>query len=401
MPRRILLLDTEPTLAARLEQHLREDGYEVWSVPVQHPHWEAAVRAYAFDLVLFDTERVKLTPASWMRWMRQIHPYAVFVAMTRTRTVTAAIAWMRTGVVDYVEKPLRKDRLSSWCKHWLAEKEPHAEILPAPEDDFPITGVRLNSKLSQTLRERAYFWSQQEVPVVLTGEEGSEKESIAIWMHKQSTRRYKPWESIQWATLLSKQKQGGISWKRWCHRLEGGAVWVEMEVRQAKEYLFQDCGVWVPGIRWYVGLSAKTVQLPAEIVQIRVPPLRERPEDAVMWTLHWMQEWAQQRGKVPLRLTPQARRWVMTQSWPGNERQLQSMVQQALQRVPHGLLDESHFVPLEAPPVPLGGMALDVLEQQALFRTLEVFGGNKTATAKTLGISRRTLYNKLAFYKMR
>lgn len=399
MPRRILLIDTEPKVAMRLEQCLLEEGYSVWNVSGEQPHCEAAVRSYSCDLVLFDTEIVRTTPTLWMRWMRQFHPYTPFVAMNRKRTVAAAIAWMRTGVLDYVEKPLRKDRLSSWCQQWMVRRAEKTDDDFA--GDFPLPCIHLTSPAMKTLREQAYFWSQRDVPVVLVGEEGTEKESIAAWMHKQSTRCDKPWQRISWSSLLLQQRQGKTAWRRWCQEHEEGAVWVEMDTRSARNFLFQPCGIWVPGIRWYVGISTQTLQLPGEVAQIRIPSLRERPEDAVTWALYWVQDWAKERGKPSPQLTKQARQWLLTQPWPGNTNQLQSVVQQVLARMPEGSLEEYQFAAFGAPSRPFACMALNDLEQQALLRTLRLFDGNKTAAAKTLGISRRTLYNKLAFYKMR
>jgi DNA-binding NtrC family response regulator len=142
------------------------------------------------------------------------------------------------------------------------------------------------------------------------------------------------------------------------------------------------------------------------IFTIRIPPLRDRREDIPVLAADFLAEYAQKYQKSVTRLMPETEKLLVAYAWPGNVRELRNVIEQAvlLARGPDlepGLLPQMlHREPARAEALTIRiGTPMEDIEREVILRTLEANGGNKTATAEVLGISRRSIYNKLAEYE--
>jgi DNA-binding NtrC family response regulator len=141
------------------------------------------------------------------------------------------------------------------------------------------------------------------------------------------------------------------------------------------------------------------------VFAIRLPPLRERREDVPPLVAHFVQKFEAETGKRVRAVTPEALAALQAHSWPGNVRELRNAVERAMILVDGDVIGEDHLPPdvRAAQPeaaslrIPLG-LPLDEVERQVILASLDRNGGNKARTAELLGISEKTLYNKLHRY---
>ena len=154
------------------------------------------------------------------------------------------------------------------------------------------------------------------------------------------------------------------------------------------------------------GAFRKDLFFRLNVVRIDLPPLRERPEDLEALTAHLLEEQSRRQGGAALRLSPGARRRLREHDWPGNVRELQNVIESAciLTRGPE--IAESSLrlgAPRDADPVTVAGArreSLAQVEERYIREILRVTGGNQTRAARILGISRKTLLEKRKRYGM-
>jgi two-component system response regulator HydG len=140
------------------------------------------------------------------------------------------------------------------------------------------------------------------------------------------------------------------------------------------------------------------------VVGLEIPPLRERREDIPLLAGHFLETFGRQNRKPLKGFTPQAMDRLIRYDWPGNVRELMNAVERALVLARADYLGEEDFpmtAPLqELPPAAPGAgrRPLEAIEKATILQTLEAAGGNKSETARRLGITRRTLHKKLKAY---
>lgn len=141
------------------------------------------------------------------------------------------------------------------------------------------------------------------------------------------------------------------------------------------------------------------------VINIKIPPLRERPEDIPLIADHYLKFYAQNYGRAVEKISPAALAWLQNQEWKGNVRELKNKIEYAVLITNKNFLDVEDFVeknplPAENPPLPpMDSLCLKDMERRLILRALEATQGNRTQAAKVLGISIRTLRNKLNEYK--
>ena len=145
------------------------------------------------------------------------------------------------------------------------------------------------------------------------------------------------------------------------------------------------------------------------VVGIEIPPLRRRPEDIPLLANHFLEHFAEKNRKAIRGFTPQAVDWMVKHAWPGNVRELMNAIERAVVLGRGEFLDAVDFSISTAPPSKasgapesapdLTGGSLEDLERQAILATLEQAGGNKSEAARRLGITRKTLHQKLKKYQ--
>lgn len=280
------------------------------------------------------------------------------------------------------------------------------------------------------------------VPVLITGESGTGKEVVAQAIHRASNRQDKPFVAVNCAAIPSPlleselfgHEKGSFTSAHQRHvgkfeQAMGGTLLLDevteievplqaklLRVLQEKQIervggsgpIDVDVRIIATTNRDIVsnvaqGMFRKDLYYRLYVIQIEIPPLRERQKDITVLAEHFLRMYAQQAGRADLRISAEAMRKLVAYPWPGNVRELQNVIQRVV------LLAQSSVItgdtlPLEGEKpadelnwvkhLPIGRPMKDI-ETQFILETLKYHHGNRTHAAKTLGISLRTLRNKI------
>ena len=408
------------------------------------------VHRRAFDLILMDIRMLKVSGIEALTRIKTINPAIPVILMTAFSSVETAVEAIRQGAYDYLTKPLDFDKLRLTIERAMEHLRLEAENRRLKAD----LGQRLdrphiigNSPAMQALLETVAQVAPTEATVLISGESGTGKELVATAIHDNSHRRRGPLVKINCAaiteTLLEselfghekgaftgadRRKEGRIV------QAHGGSLFLDevgempltMQVKLLR--VLQEREVTRVGgeqviavdVRLIAATNRRLEEMVREgtfredlyyrlnVVGLEIPPLRRRPEDIPLLANHFLKHFAEKNRKTIRGFTPQAVDWLVKHTWPGNVRELMNAIERAVVLGRGEFLDRSDFsVPAQpgaapAPPEPLPGLAaggsLEDLERQAVLATLEQAGGNKSEAARRLGITRKTLHQKLKKY---
>jgi DNA-binding NtrC family response regulator len=443
---KILVVDDEPAEREGLARLVGQWGYEVETaasgeealnlVETQHP---AVVLT---DLVLPEMDGLTL-----LQKLKETGRPPIVLLVTGHGTVESAVEAMRHGAFDYLTKPVDATRLQV-----LLEKSIEQESL-SREVNFLRHQLRQKGSFGQLVgqskgMQEVYRWIElaatSTAPVLVFGDSGTGKELVARTIHDLSNRRNKPFVAINCAaipeTLIESELFGhergaftGATERRLgCFELaDGGSLFLdeiaEMDnstqaklLRVLQENNFRRVGG-KGEIQVDVRVIAATNRVPAEamaqgqlredlfyrlnVFQIRLPALRERKEDIPLLVRAFIDEFNRQDNRQIRGLTPEAEKTLDRYGWPGNVRELRNVIQRAVVLGGSGLIDAQHLPDnvlrsTEPPrPAPSGSIVpIREMERELILRALQETRQDKRRAAALLGISLKTLYNKLAKY---
>jgi two-component system response regulator HydG len=447
----VLVVDDDAAHRTMLKTLVTGWGYEVSEADDGEAAIEAVHRG-PFDLILMDIRMVRVSGIEALEEIRGFNPAIPVILMTAYASVETAVEALKKGAYDYLTKPLDFDELrlamARAMEHSRLKEENRLlrESLGRHFDRGNIIGRSLAMvKLLETVAQVA----PSEATVLLTGESGTGKEMIAGAIHFNSARAEGPFVKINCAaiteTLLEselfghekgsftgadRRKEGKF------RQAEGGTIFLdevsEMSLAMQVKLLrvLQEREITRVGgsdvIRVDVRVVAATnrdliasmqagrfredLYYRLNVVSLHVPPLRERREDIPLLAQSFLRTFAEKNRKTISGFTPRAMDRLLRYAWPGNVRELMNAVERAVVLVRSDYLDVEDLSPLfqEAAPEasPAGGappgepanLPLDEVEKATILRTLESAGGNKSEAARRLGITRRTLHQKLKKY---
>jgi len=406
-------------------------------VETQHP---AVVLT---DLVLPEMDGLTL-----LQKLKETGRPPIVLLVTGHGTVETAVEAMRHGAFDYLTKPVDTTRLQV-----LLEKSIEQESL-SREVNFLRHQLRQKGSFGQMVgqarsMQEVYRWVElaatSTAPVLVYGESGTGKELVARTIHELSNRRNKPFVAINCAaipeTLIESELFGhergaftGATERRLgCFELtDGGTLFLdevaEMDsntqaklLRVLQEGSFRRVGGGKHEIQVDVRVVAATNKNPTDAIatgkmredlfyrlnvfSIHLPPLRERREDVILLAKTFIDEFNRQDSRQVRGLTTESEKELERYHWPGNVRELRNVIQRAVVISGTGLIGAEHLpdnVLRGAAPAPAAASGsvtpIREMERDAILRALEETGQDKRRAAQLLGISLKTLYNKLAKY---
>jgi two-component system response regulator HydG len=438
----ILVVDDDAAHRTMLATLLGSWGYPVTEAD-DGGRAVAAVRRQAFDLILMDVRMIEVSGIEALEQIKTINPAIPVVLMTAYASVETAVEAIRKGAYDYLTKPLDFDKLRLTVQRAMEHLRLQAENRQLKADlgrDLNRSHIIGHSPAMCALLETVAQVAPTEATVLITGESGTGKELIAAAIHDNSLRRRGPLVKINCAaiteTLLEselfghekgaftgadRRKEGRIV------QAHGGSLFLdevgEMPLTMQVKLLraIQEREVVRVGGQEPVAVDVRIIaatnrdlgQMISDgtfrqdlyyrlnVVGLHLPPLRERRADIPLLASHFLKHFAEKNRKAIQGFTPAAMDRLIRHRWPGNVRELANAVERAVVLSRGAYLDEADFQEPtgpspEAPPLPRG--PLSELERQAILRTLEATGGNKSEAARRLGITRKTLHQKLKHY---
>jgi len=443
----ILIVEDKDSMRNMLHETLTEEGYRVDSAANGKQAFDL-VSNKSYDLVLTDLRMPEVDGLTLLNKVKELDSDTSVIVMTAYSSVETAVQALKAGAYDYLTKPLDFDKLRlamDRAMEHLALRQENIALKELLGERFDRRNIIGGSPAMQRLLDTVAQVAPTEATVLISGESGTGKELIAGALHYNSARRTGPFVKLNCAavteTLLESELFGhergaftGAERRREGRfvQAEGGSLFLDevsemsltmqvklLRVLQERE-LTRVGGEAV--IRVDVRVIAATNRALAErirqgvfredlfyrlnVVGLEIPPLRERRDDIPLLAQHFLINLASKNRKPVRGFSPQAMDLLVRHSWPGNVRELMNAVERGV------VLSRGEFIdagdlplvlsPTEEVPSPDTLAAidqpLDAVERQAILGTLSAAQGNKSETARRLGITRKTLHQKLKKY---
>jgi len=442
---RILIVDDDPSMRTALMESVRRLGYAVQGAIDGADALERVVRFRPW-LVLTDLKMPRMTGLDLIKELKARAPHAMIVLMTAYGTVETAVEAMKLGASEYLLKPFSMDLLDRVITNLKEGRE--AGTVPssgAPENRAILTQDPGMARLLSTIEGVA----TSQATVLINGESGTGKELLARFIHSRSPRAHRPFIAVNCAAL----PDGLLESELFGH--ERGAFTGAL-IRKIGKFEMAHTGTLLLDeiSEMTLGLQAKLLRVLQErevdrvggrdpvpvnirviattnrtlyrdveqgrfredlyyrlnVFPITVPPLRERLADIPLLARHFATVSAARNGLAQPAVSEGALAHLQRLTWKGNVRELENVMERAVLLAGHGPILPEHC-PVEmrdgaapsvavapAAPQPANG-SLWEMERELIFKTLARVKDNRTHAARELGISIRTLRNKLREYR--
>ena len=443
----ILIVDDEKNIRDGLAEAFAMEGYQAITAGDGQEAINILNEKY-IDLVITDLKMPKLSGMELLQHIRQHWQNIPVIIITAHGDIAEAVSAMQYGALEFITKPLDLEHLLKLTKNALEYRELSIKNQELREE--VLAQQRISSIIGKSLAMRKIFDLVRKVAptkasVLITGESGVGKELIADAIHNLSPRRDKPLikvhcaalaESLLESELFGHEKgafTGAQARKRGRFELaDTGSLFLDEigEINQnvqikilrvLQERKFERVGgesTIEVDVRF---IAATNRNLKAEIaegkfredlyyrlnvVNIHVPPLRERREDIPLLAATFLHEFSRENDKQVEGFDPRSRQALYAYDWPGNVRELRNCIESAV------VMSSGKFVTIDdLPPGPRSAQekkeihlpafcSIEEAEKIIIAETLAMLGGNKTKTAEVLKIGRKTLYQKIDEYKI-
>ncbi len=429
MREEILIVDDEPQMLIALQETLKRQAFRITAAA---SGTEALVRLgeNAYDLVITDMRMPNVSGLDLLRRVKSTTPQTPVVLLTAYGTIQNAVEAMRHGAFDYLLKPFSSDSLEAVVRRALGScrkaepGQPHEIITHDP--DFLAILDRAGQVASST------------ATVLVEAESGTGKELLARLIHRGSPRREAPFVAVNCAALPENLLESELfGFEKGAFTGASASKPGKFELAHRGTLLLDEIGEMAPilqakllrvlqerevdriggrePVRIDVRVIATTNRDLAQLVQsgrfredlyyrlnvvrLCIPPLRKRKADIPLLVDFFCRRYAGEFGRPDVRFSREAVERLASHDWPGNVRELENAVQRAVaicpgtEIAPADLSLAESAGPGEAAIAP--GTTVREMERQLICSTLEKTGGNRTQAARLLGISLRTLRNKL------
>ena len=449
--RSVLVVDDEPSMRLALSESLRRSGYGV----IQAMDGQQAIERLGKEkpwLVLTDVKMPRVGGLEVLKEVKKRSPATNVVVMTAYGTVETAVEAMKQGASDFLLKPFAADAL----ERVLARLESNEEDVAAGREvgRIPSRPVVTEDPGMKRVLAMAEVVATSQATVLILGESGTGKELLARFIHSRSPRAHCPFIGVNCAALpeglleseLFGYERGAFTGAlmRRIGKFEmahGGTLLLdeisEMTLGLQAKLLrvLQEREVDRVGGRAPVQIDIRVIATTnrslrreveagrfredlyyrLNVFPITVPPLRTRPGDIALLARHFVPTVCTRNGLPVASLTEEALAALAARQWRGNVRELENAVERAVLLARGKAIEPHHFqieesglpsledaaeaVPQQEPESATAGGSLWAMERELIMNTLATVNGNRTHAAKRLGISIRTLRNKLREYR--
>jgi len=444
---KVLVVEDDVAFGTMLKTFLEKREYKVTLVYSASEAFKK-ISANKFDLVLTDVRLPDNDGLEILKNVKNENPSTQVIVMTSYAEISMAVNAMKEGAFDYVSKPFRPESILQTIENALHTNA----VAPASSVQKPVKkskgplGENLDlvkgvSEPSRRLSDYVELVAPTNMSVLVTGESGTGKEQIAKSIHLQSKRQNAPFIAVDCGAIpkeiasseffghLKGSFTGAINDKTGHFQAaNGGTLFLdeignltyELQVQLLRA--LQERRIKPVGSNNEIEVDIRVVTATNEDLSeavkegefredlyhrlnefsIKVPALRERKEDLMLFANQFLDEANADLEKNILGFTDEAIHAFRNYNWPGNLRELKNMVKRAV------LLTQAELIPLKVLPHEIAtstrsndndyGLFKNKNEEQLILDALEKTGGNKSKAARMLSIDRKTLYNKLKQY---
>jgi two-component system response regulator AtoC len=438
---KILVVDDEIVVRESLSDWLKDAGYQVFTAESGYEALEMIEKEKP-GIMIADLMMPGMDGIELMKKAREQQPGLEVVIVTAYASIPTAITAMKEGAYDYIEKPFCPERAELLVRK-LAE---HQELLEENlslrqrlDDHYRFENIITKSAKMQRVIEVIKVVAKSNATVLVTGESGTGKELVARAIHSQSNRHNKPFiavscaalpESLLESELFGHEKgsfTGAYAQKKGKFEFaEGGTLFLDeigemsaniqvhlLRVLEEKEFTRVGGNEPIKADVRVVSATNKDLRKAIEkqefredlyyrlnVVNVELPPLRERKEDVPLLAQHFLNKFASENRKEVSGFSPDALEFLLDYDWPGNVRELENAIERAV------ILAKNSLITVDDLPqenLSLGysigsKKSIKEVEKEHILNVLRKTGDNYSEAARILGISRMTLYNKAKEY---
>ncbi len=453
MPERILIIDDKESLVEILDTALSEAGYETDTAT----DGETAVRKIksdSFELVLADVHLPDMDGTDILKIAKRLDDPPAVVMITAYGSIENAIECMKLGADDYVTKPFNLDEIKEIAKKALEKISLFREnmrLRAQLEERYNFSGIIGKSKSMQHLFDMIKRISSTNVSLLITGDTGVGKDLVAKAIHYNSACRDGKFVAVNCAAIPENLLEselfghvrgaftGAVSSKRGLFEEAGGGTLLLDEIAdmqmglQAKLLRTLDEGTirrvgdtqTMPVAVRLICSTNKNLAREVErnnfrldlyhrikVIEIHIPPLRERREDIMLLAEHYLEKLRSEHGRNIDGFSPDAVSTLLSHNWPGNVRELINVIEQAVLLCDRTTITSENLTSIIDGPA--GDFHADSLmkeeslkkmmsrvERSIIKRVLEETGGSRKNAAKRLALSERALYYKIDEYGLK
>lgn len=437
----ILIVDDEESVRDSLFNWFIEDGYHV-AVAENANKALSMLESESFDIILADIKMPGMDGLEMLRRIKILKSESIVIVMTAFATVDTAVQALKDGAFDYVTKPFDPDDLSHLIRN--ASKQ----ISLSEENENLRTKVLSLENVEDLIGESEPMKrvlkdienvAQSNSSVVITGESGTGKELVAKAIHSNSSRKFFPLVSVHCGALteslleseLFGHEKGAFTGAMYNRKgrfemADNGTIFLDeiatismkmqidlLRVLETKKFTrvggnkeiasdFRVICATNRDLKSMVekGLFREDLFYRLNVVNIFVPPLRERIEDIPLLVDYFIKKYCLSMNKSPISIDSSAVKRLEEFNFPGNVRELENMIERAIV-VGNGKKITLKDLPLEKSVISSSVESLDDLEKSHIFLILNKYGWNISRTAKALKVDRVTLYNKISRYGLK
>lgn len=435
----ILIVEDDITFSLMLTTWLGKKGFVVRSSSSVSDA-KRRLGEEAFDLVISDLRLPDSDGIDLLKWLKSTHPSLPLIMMTSYAEIQTAVQAMKLGAADYIAKPLNPDELLGKIKELVrVEEKAPARVPVSSAPDLYIDG---QSQAARQLYEHVRLVAPTDMSVLVTGASGTGKEYIARRIHEQSNRSKAPFVAVDCGAIpkelaaseffghVKGSFTGAIENKTGAFvAAQGGTIFLDeignltYEVQVQLLRALQERKVKPIGSNQEIAINVRLISATNENLRqaiekgdfredlyhrineftIRIPDLKERKEDLLLFANHFLDLANSELQKDIIGFDNDTMQLFQSYSWPGNLRQMKNVIKYAT------LLATGRYITRKELPEELTenlpshtNIQLKNVEHERdlIRKALQECGNNKTRAAQLLGIDRKTLYNKLKIYQL-
>jgi DNA-binding NtrC family response regulator len=437
----ILIVDDEESVRDSLYNWFIEDGYSVECAENAKIALQM-LEEKEFDIILADIKMPGMDGMEMHRRIKSLNRDSIVIIMTAFASVDTAVQALKDGAFDYITKPFDPDDLSHLIRNAAAqislksENEALKRRVTTLENIDDIIG---RSEAIRDVLKQIENVAQSNSSVIITGESGTGKELVARAIHANSTRRYFPMISVHCGALteslleseLFGHEKGAFTGATFNRKgrfemADGGTIFLDeiatispktqielLRVLETKSFVrvggnkeitsdFRVICATNRDLRGMVkgGTFREDLFYRLNVVNITIPPLRERVDDIPLLVNHFIGKYCTSMSRDLITIEPAALRHLEKFEFPGNVRELENMIERAIV-IGNGKEIKLRDLPLGKEVTDTSVESLDEMEKRHIEQILAKYDWNVSRSARALNVDRVTLYNKIRKYDLK